>query len=43
MLQPKWKGKIVAYDPRLPGGASNNMRFLYYNPKLGPKFSQSSV
>lgn len=38
LLQPKWKGKIVAYDPRLPGGASNNMRFLYYNPKLGPDF-----
>jgi len=40
MLQPKWKGKIVAYDPRLPGGASNNMRFIYYNPKLGPAFLQ---
>jgi iron(III) transport system substrate-binding protein len=40
LLQPKWKGKIVAYDPRLPGGASNNMRFLYYNPKLGPNFIQ---
>lgn len=40
LLQPKWKGQIVAYDPRLPGGASNNMRFLYYNPKLGPKFIQ---
>lgn len=38
LLEPKWKGKIVAYDPRLPGGASNNMRFLYYNPKLGAKF-----
>ncbi len=38
LLDPKWKGKIAAYDPRLPGGASNNMRFLYYNPKLGPKF-----
>lgn len=38
LLQPKWKGKIVAYDPRLPGGSSNNMRFLYYNPKLGPEF-----
>jgi iron(III) transport system substrate-binding protein len=40
VLQPKWKGKIVAYDPRLPGGASNNMRSLYYNPKLGPNFIQ---
>jgi len=37
-LHPKWKGKMAAYDPRLPGGASNNMRFLYYNPRLGPKF-----
>ncbi len=40
LLQPKWKGRIIAYDPRLPGGASNNMRFLYYNPKLGAKFIQ---
>jgi iron(III) transport system substrate-binding protein len=40
LTHPKWKGKIAAYDPRLPGGASNDMRFLYYNPKLGPKFIQ---
>jgi len=40
LTNPKWKGKIAAYDPRLPGGASNDMRFLYYNPKLGPKFIQ---
>jgi iron(III) transport system substrate-binding protein len=40
LTNPKWKGKIAAYDPRLPGGASNDMRFLYYNPKLGPKFLQ---
>ena len=40
LTNPRWKGKIVAYDPRLPGGASNDMRFLYYNPKLGPKFIQ---
>ena len=38
LTQPKWKGKIAAYDPRLPGGASNDMRFLYYNAKLGPAF-----
>lgn len=38
LLKPAWKGRIVAYDPRLPGGASSQMRFLYYNPKLGPKF-----
>jgi iron(III) transport system substrate-binding protein len=40
LTNPKWKGKIAAYDPRLPGGASNDMRFLYYNPRLGPKFIQ---
>ena len=38
LTNPKWRGKIAAYDPRLPGGASNDMRFFYYNPKLGPKF-----
>jgi iron(III) transport system substrate-binding protein len=37
LLNPKWKGKIVALDPRNTGlGAT--MQFFYYNPELGPKF-----
>jgi len=37
LLQPKWKGKIVATDPRT-GEGRNGSRFLYYNPDLGPLY-----
>lgn len=37
LLNPKWKGKIVAYDPTL-GGAGDAMRFFYYHKNLGPEF-----
>jgi iron(III) transport system substrate-binding protein len=37
LLQPKWKGKIVATDPRT-GEGRNGSRFLYYNPDLGPQY-----
>ena len=37
LLQPKWKGKIVATDPRT-GEGRNGSRFLYYNPDLGPRY-----
>ena len=37
VLQPKWKGKIVAYDPTL-GGAGDAMRFFYHHKALGPEF-----
>jgi iron(III) transport system substrate-binding protein len=37
LLNPKWKGKIVAYDPSL-GGAGDAMRFFYYEKSLGPEF-----
>ena len=36
-LKPKWKGKIVVKTP-LTGGTPAILRFLYYNPDLGPKF-----
>ncbi len=38
LLQPKWRGKILAYDPRRASGAGGPVRFLYFSPKLGPKF-----
>jgi len=38
LLQPKWKGKIVAKDPRVPGSGAGNMRWIYYHPKLGATF-----
>jgi len=37
LLNPKWKGKIVATDPRT-GEGRNGSRFLYYNPDLGPNY-----
>jgi iron(III) transport system substrate-binding protein len=37
VLSPKWKGKIVAYDPTL-GGAGDAMRFFYHHKGLGPDF-----
>ncbi len=36
-LDPKWKGKITAKDPRDPGGGSP-MLFLYHSPNLGPEY-----
>ena len=37
LLNPKWKGKIVAYDPNL-GGSGDAMRFFYHHKGLGPEF-----
>ncbi|MGH7845599.1 MAG: ABC transporter substrate-binding protein [Candidatus Binatia bacterium] len=38
LLEPKWKGKIAAMDPKLPGFPSGLLQFAYYHPELGPKF-----
>jgi iron(III) transport system substrate-binding protein len=37
LVDPKWKGKIVALEPteRRLGGT---MQYLYYHPNLGPKY-----
>lgn len=37
LLSPKWKGKIVAWDPKRPGQIQN-LKGLYFNPLLGPGF-----
>jgi ABC-type Fe3+ transport system substrate-binding protein len=37
LIQPKWKGKIVAVDPRMRG-MDNPVLFFYYHSKLGPDF-----
>ena len=37
ILQPKWKGKMAAFDPR-DRGHIQRTRALYYNPNLGPEF-----
>jgi iron(III) transport system substrate-binding protein len=37
LLNPKWKGKIVGYDPT-QGGSGDSMRFFYYGKNFGPEF-----
>jgi iron(III) transport system substrate-binding protein len=37
LLQPKWKGKMAAFDPR-DRGHIQRMRAIYYNPALGGEF-----
>jgi ABC-type Fe3+ transport system substrate-binding protein len=38
LLNPKWKGKIIARDIRTPGPGSGNARLFYYHPEIGPTF-----
>ncbi|HUR70817.1 MAG TPA: extracellular solute-binding protein, partial [Candidatus Limnocylindrales bacterium] len=37
LLNPKWKGKIVAYDPT-QGGSGDATRFFYHHKGLGREF-----
>ena len=37
-LAPKWKGKIVAYDPKSVSTVAHSLRFFYNSPELGPDF-----
>jgi iron(III) transport system substrate-binding protein len=37
VLNPKWKGKMVAFDPK-ERGHIQRMRAIYYNPVLGADF-----
>ncbi len=38
IINPKWKGKIVALDVRVGGPGGGTMRFIYHHPELGPAF-----
>src|SRR5438477_299292 len=38
VLDPKWKGKMVATDTRKAGAGAVAMRFLYRNQALGPTY-----
>ena len=38
LLDPKWKGKIVADDPRVSGPGPTTFAFLYQQKELGPDF-----
>ena len=37
-VEPKWKGKIVAYDVNRVSNVAHSLRFLYKHPNLGPEF-----
>jgi iron(III) transport system substrate-binding protein len=37
LLNSKWKGKIVATDPKSAGNIQN-WRYLFYSPELGPEY-----
>jgi iron(III) transport system substrate-binding protein len=37
LLHPKWKGKMVVYDPRARGHIQS-VRSIYYSPKLGGEY-----
>ena len=37
-LDPKWKGKIVAYDVGRVSTVAHSLRFLFNHPDLGPEF-----
>ena len=38
LVNPKWRGKMVALDLRGGGPAGGSMRVMYYHPALGPDF-----
>ncbi len=38
VLNPKWKGKIIARDIREPGPGNAPMRFFYHHPEIGANF-----
>lgn len=38
LINPKWKGKIIGYDPTIAGVARNVLWYLYMNKSLGPEF-----
>jgi iron(III) transport system substrate-binding protein len=38
LIKPKWKGKIVAMDPKLAGFPTGLLQFAYYHSDLGAKF-----
>ena len=38
LIDPKWKGKILARDIRVAGPGSGNARFFYHHPALGAPF-----
>jgi ABC-type Fe3+ transport system substrate-binding protein len=38
LINPKWRGKIIGYDPAIAGVARNVLWYVYMNKSLGPEF-----
>ena len=38
LINPKWKGKLIGYDPSVAGVARNVLWYVYKNKFLGPEF-----
>jgi iron(III) transport system substrate-binding protein len=38
LLQPRFKGKLGSFDPRVAGGGGETFMFFYYTPSLGRNF-----
>jgi iron(III) transport system substrate-binding protein len=38
LLQPRFKGKLGSFDPRVAGGGGETFMFFYYTPSLGQKY-----
>ena len=38
LINPRWKGKIIGYDPSIAGVARNVLWYLYMNKALGAEF-----
>ncbi|NIO11934.1 MAG: extracellular solute-binding protein [Deltaproteobacteria bacterium] len=40
LLEPKWQGKVLMFDPRQPGAGLASATFAYVQPSLGKKYLQ---
>ena len=38
LLQPRFRGKLGTFDPRVAGGGGETFLFFYYSPSLGQKY-----
>jgi len=38
IVNPRWKGKIIGYDPSIAGVARNVLWYFFMNKSLGPEF-----
>lgn len=41
LVKPKWKGKIIKWDPRVAGSGLATATFWYFQPGLGPDYMKA--